>query len=104
MVMLEPEGSVPATTVSARSSAARLRRAQALAGQSGMAIQIARELIDRKLAAQAGVAREKLLATDAADMISRYRAELSGADTPEKIRLIESLAAGAYWAVWRTEK
>src|SRR5437868_4555365 len=48
-VMLERDGSVLATTGPVRSSDARLRRAQALAGESGMAIQIARELIARKL-------------------------------------------------------
>jgi CRISPR-associated endonuclease Cas1 len=101
-VMLERNGSVLATTGPVRSSDARLRRAQALAGQSGTALGIARDLINQKLAAQANVARHKLLATDTADTISRYQGDLSGADTAEKIRLIESLAAGAYWAAWRT--
>jgi len=101
-VMLERDGSVLATTGPVRSSDARLRRAQALAGQSGTAIRIARELIDKKLAAQANVARHKLMATDTADTISRYRAELTRADTPENIRLFESLAAGAYWGAWQT--
>jgi len=101
-VMLERDGSVLATTGPVRSSDARLRRAQALAGQSGTALRIARELIDKKLAAQANVARHKLMATDTADTISRYRAELTRADTPENIRLFESLAAGAYWGAWQT--
>jgi CRISPR-associated endonuclease Cas1 len=43
-----------------------------------------------------------LLATDVAQTISGYRAQLSGADTTERLRSIESLAAGAYWAAWRT--
>ena len=100
--MLERDGSVLVTTGPVRSSDARLRRAQALAGQSETSLRIARELIDKKLAAQASVARYKLLATDTADKISRYRTELTGADMPEDIRLIESLAAGAYWSAWRT--
>jgi hypothetical protein len=41
-VMLERDGSVLATTGPVRSSDARLRRAQALASQSGTAVQIAR--------------------------------------------------------------
>ncbi len=101
-VMLERDGSVLATTGPVRPSDARLRRAQALSSQSGIAVQIARELIDRKLAGQERVARYKLLATQTADTISRYRAELAKADTPEAIRQVESLAAGAYWAAWRT--
>src|SRR6266496_3279429 len=101
-VMLERDGSVLATTGPVRPSDARLRRAQSLASQSGTAVQIARELIDKKLFGQERVARHKLLATETADTISRYRAELPRADSPEGIRLIESRAAGVYWAAWRT--
>src|ERR1019366_1687115 len=101
-VMLERDGSVLATNGPVRPSDARLRRAQALAIQSGAALRIARELIDKKLVGQERVARHKLFATETADTISRYRAELPRADSPESIRLIESQAAGAYWAAWRT--
>jgi CRISPR-associated endonuclease Cas1 len=100
--MLERDGSVLTTVGPVRPSDARLRRAQALAGQSGIAAEIARELIDRKLEGQEDVARNKLLATDCADSIARYRVELVKADTPESIRLIESQAAYAYWSIWRT--
>jgi CRISPR-associated endonuclease Cas1 len=100
-VMLERDGSVLATTGPVRPSDARLRRAQALAGQSGTALHVARELIDRKIAGQERVARYKLLATQTADTISRYRAELTHVDSPEAIRQVESLAAGAYWSAWR---
>ena len=101
-VMLERDGSVLATTGPVRASDARLRRAQALASQSGIAIRIARELIDKKLAGQEQVARDKLLAPENAAAIHRYRSELAEADTPDSVRLIESQAASAYWAAWRT--
>ncbi len=101
-VMLERDGSVLTTTGPVRPSDARLRRAQALASQSGTALHIARELIDKKLAGQEQVARYKLLATQTADSIARYRAGLRNADSPERIRLIESQAAAAYWAAWHT--
>src|SRR5712664_1645035 len=101
-IMLERDGSVLVTTGPVRASDARLRRAQALASQSGAALRIARELIDKKLLGQERVARHKLLVTDTADRIARYRDELAEADSPERIRLIESQAAGAYWASWRT--
>jgi len=100
-VMLDRDGSVLATTGPVHPSDARLRRAQALAEQSGTAIRIARELIDKKLAGQEHVARSKLLTDQSADTIFHYRAELSSADTLERIRLLESRAAAAYWAVWR---
>src|SRR6202162_4080835 len=48
-VMLERDGSVLATTGPVRSSDARLRRAQALAFQSGVSLRIVRELIDQKI-------------------------------------------------------
>ena len=100
--LLERDGTVLLTTGPVRPSDARLRRAQALAGQSGTALHIARELIDKKLTGQEKVARHKLLASQTADTISRYRAELTQADSPEAIRQVESQAAGAYWSAWRT--
>jgi CRISPR/Cas system-associated endonuclease Cas1 len=100
--LLERDGKVLVTTGPVRPSDARLRRAQALSSESGVAVAIARELIDKKLAGQERVARYKLLATQTADTISRYRKDLVNADTPEAIRQFESLAAGAYWAAWRT--
>src|SRR5258708_39922420 len=51
-VMLDRDGSVLATTGPVRSSDARLRRAQSLADQSGVALRIMRELIGQKLAGQ----------------------------------------------------
>jgi CRISPR/Cas system-associated endonuclease Cas1 len=101
-VMLERDGTVLATTGPVRPSDARLRRAQALATHSGAALHIARELIDKKISGQERVARYKLLATQTADTISRYRAQLAKADSPEAIRQVESQAARAYWAAWRT--
>lgn len=100
-VMLERNGRVLTVTGPVRPSDSRLRRAQALASQSETALRISRELIDKKLAGQESVARHKLLATETAESILRHRAALAEADTPEKIRLVESRAASAYWAVWR---
>src|SRR5438270_11902598 len=59
-VMLDRDGSVLATTGPVRPSDAKLRRAQARAEESGAGLQIARELISRKLAGQEQVARAKL--------------------------------------------
>src|SRR3984893_12486470 len=57
-VMLERDGSVLATTGPVRPSDARLRRAQALAGHSGAALQIARQLITQKLTGQEPAAND----------------------------------------------
>jgi CRISPR-associated endonuclease Cas1 len=100
-VMLDRGGSVLATTGPVRPSDVRLRRAQAMAGQSGIGVQIARDLIDKKLAGQERVARHKLLTIGSANAIAQCRAALSAADTLDRIRQIESRAAVAYWSVWR---
>jgi len=101
-VMLERDGSVLAITGPVHPSDARLRRAQGLAGQSGNALPIARELISQKLAGQEHVARSKLLDYTIADTIAQFRGELPTADNIASIRLIESQAALAYWSAWRT--
>lgn len=101
-IMLERDGSVLATTGPVRSSDAKLRRAQALAHQSGAALLIARELIVRKLAAQGDVARHRLLDSTTAEGIAQFKSELAGADSIASIRLIESQAARVYWSAWST--
>lgn len=101
-LMLERDGSVLAVTGPVRPSDARLRRAQALAHQSGAAMRIASELISRKLVGQEQVARDKLHNPTAADTIAAMRAALSNAKTGEAIRQLEAQAAQAYWLAWRT--
>ena len=101
-VMLERKGKVLAVTGPVRPSDAKLRRAQALAHSSGVALRIARELISQKLTAQEHVARRKLLDSTTADSIAHFRDELPAADSIASIRLIEAQGASAYWSAWRT--
>jgi len=101
-VMLERDGSVLATTGPVRPSDARLRRAQALAHQSGAALPIARELIDQKLAGQEQLTRNVLQDSAVAETIASFRVALTTAETIEAVRLFESQAAYAYWSAWRT--
>jgi hypothetical protein len=81
-VMLDRDGSVLATT--------------------GAALRMSRELICHKLAAQAQVARDQLLDDRTADVILQYRTEVESAETIDRIRLLESRGAAAYWSLWRT--
>ncbi len=99
-VMLERDGSVLATTGPVHSSDARLRRAQSLAHQSGAALQIARELIDQKLAGQERLAHDILRNASVAGSIASARAELAAAETIEAVRRYEAKAAQAYWSAW----
>ena len=72
-VMLERNGKVLATTGPVAPSDARLRRAQALAVQSGVGLQIVRELIEKKIAAQEQVTRDKLRDQTIAQTITEFR-------------------------------
>ncbi len=101
-VMLNRDGSVLATTGPVHPSDARLRRAQALAHQSGAALRIARELIDQKLAGQEKLACDGLRDPTAAQAIASARAALTKATTIEGIRYLEAQAGHAYWSAWRS--
>ena len=68
-VMLERDGQVLTTTGPVPSSDARLRRAQALASENGVALRIARELIAQKLATQERLVRQQLDNSSIADLI-----------------------------------
>jgi CRISPR-associated endonuclease Cas1 len=100
-VMLNRDGSVLAVTGPVSPSDARLRRAQVLAHQSGVALDIARELIGKKLEAQEKLARGELNDCEAAQTIVRAREAITTAETIESVRLLESRAAHSYWTAWR---
>ena len=99
-VMLERDGSVLATTGPVRPSDARLRRAQGLAHQSGAALNIARELISKKLTGQERLVRDILQDTPTSKLITSARVDLARAESIPAIRLLESQAAHAYWSAW----
>lgn len=80
---------------------ARLRRAQALARQTAVGVEIARGLIDKKLFGQERLARDGLRNSRTADLISRFRKALVTAKSIEAIALLESQAAAQYWKAWK---
>src|SRR5215469_5217255 len=99
-VMLDRDGSVLTVCGPVGPSDARLRRAQSLAHQSGVAVQIACELIRQKLEGQEKIARDVLKNSTVAQTISDFRSMLSSADSIADIRQLESQAAQAYWSAW----
>jgi CRISPR-associated endonuclease Cas1 len=99
-VMLDRLGEVLATTGPVHPSDARLRRAQALAENSGVALRIAIELIKRKLLAQERLVRDRFQDDASAEVISGQRHALMKATSREEIRRCEAHAALAYWRVW----
>lgn len=100
-VMLDRNGSVTATTGPVRSSDVRLRRAQALALENGVALRISRDLVDRKLAGQERVAMQDLANESVAHSIRHCRTDLAETFSIDAVRLVESRAAKAYWSAWR---
>lgn len=101
-VMLERDGSVLATTGPVRPSDSRLRRAQALAHQSGGALRIVRELVGQKLDGQELLVREGLNDVVAAEKIAQARVAVAKADTIPAARSLEALAGHAYWSAWHS--
>ncbi len=100
-VMLNRNGSVLATCGPVRSSDAHLRRAQALADYSGAGLKITHELISEKLANQERVAREKLLNSDVANQIAKYRISVPAISHKKELLAVEAQAANAYWGAWK---
>jgi CRISPR-associated endonuclease Cas1 len=100
-VMLDRDGSVLAVSGPVGPSDARLRRAQSLAHHSGVAVQIASELISQKLEGQERNARDVLRNLPVAQTIASFRGSLESANSTQEIRQFESQAAQAYWSAWR---
>ena len=100
-VMLDRDGRVLTTSGPTRNPDARMRRAQAMAMESGTGLRIARELISQKLAGQEQLARNKLHDSRAADAIAEFRSALPHVEAFDAIRFLESQAGGAYWSAWR---
>ena len=99
-VMLDRHGKVRFMTGPTSSSDAKLRRAQAQAHDSGVAVVIAKELIRAKLEGQAQLVRVELYDTQTADAILRLRESLTTVETVEAVRSLEAKAAHSYWSAW----
>ena len=100
--MLDRDGSVLLATGPVGPKDARLRRAQALAHHNGVAVAIARELIERKLAQQACIARDHFGNQTIAGMITAAKEALASVDTVRELRHVEAQAALTYWSLMRT--
>jgi CRISPR-associated endonuclease Cas1 len=100
-VMLERNGRVLTTAGPVSPSDVRLRRAQSLAHQSGIALKIARELIEQKLTGQQRVLKQLLGDTTAHEVISDARRLVARAKSNEEILRWEARGAHAYWNAMR---
>ncbi len=101
LIMLDRSGKVTLVTGPTAPSDARLRRAQALAHQTGAALEIMRDLMRAKLDGQQQLVRSKLADTTAADIIATLEESLSSAENLDAVARLEAHAASAYWSAWR---
>jgi len=101
-VMLNRDGAVLLATGPVGPRDARLRRAQALAHQTGVAVSIARELLGRKLTEQARIADDYFDNPTIAGMITAAKDALQSAETVRELRQVEAQGALAYWSLTRT--
>jgi CRISPR-associated endonuclease Cas1 len=100
--MLDRQGRALLTTGPVRPSDARLRRAQALAHQSGAALEIARGLVQQKLVQQERIIRVRFHDSLSAGLIGQARSAQSNARSIDEVRHYEAVAAKFYWSAWRS--
>ena len=99
-VMLDRNGKVLNVCGPVPPADGRLRRSQALAHQSGKALEISRELIRAKLEGQQRVVREQLKNPAVSEHIARFRERLADTENLDTIRHLEAQAAAKYWNAW----
>ena len=99
-VNIDCDGNLTAAIAPSGLDDARLRRAQALALVNGVGLEIARELIRRKLVGQLQVA-ERLRDRATIAAISATVEQIAKPRTIDQLRHLESQAAVDYWGAWR---
>ncbi len=100
VVQLDPDGTVLLASGPIGADDARLRRAQALAGVTVAGVNIARDLLTRKVGGQADVLDRIAGVQEAAGEIRRLRETLATGETITGLRVIEAQAAATYWDAW----
>lgn len=101
-VQIDADGQVIAATCPVGLDDARLRRAQALATSNGTGLGIARELVREKLHGQLALLARLPGSSQATDIVRQAIEKLDQAENLDRLRLIESAAAAAYWGAWRS--
>jgi CRISPR-associated endonuclease Cas1 len=100
LVIVDSDGTVLAIGASSTHDDARLRRAQALVGDTEAGLDIARTLLLAKLDGQARVIRTHFGDADSVDAIDASTTQVSKLDTVDRVLLVEANAANAYFHAW----
>ena len=98
-VQIDHDGELISCTSPPGLNEARLRRAQAMAISTGLDLEIARDLIQRKLHGQMQVL-QKLRDANSIAEISVVSDRLSKPQTIDALRMLEAQAAIVYWKAW----
>jgi len=101
-VQLDRDGRIVALSASPGPDLPKVRRAQVLAAQAPVGLEIARWLLGEKLAGQARVAAELPSGSAAVAEITAAAAEVANASTIDAAVSAEARAASAYWNAWST--
>jgi CRISPR-associated endonuclease Cas1 len=102
VLFLNRDGNMLGTLGPPRPRETSLLRAQVRAVENGGGLNIARGLIEYKLAGQERIARSRLRNAACADAIASFRAGLPAAATVAAIRYLEAQGAAFYWKAWST--
>jgi CRISPR-associated endonuclease Cas1 len=100
VVQIDADGQVVLVSSPQVLDDARLRRLQALAPWTGMALDLARGLIREKLQGQAEVVAHLPGGGEAQALIQVGMQDLDQAKDIDQLRLIEARAAASYWEQW----
>jgi CRISPR-associated endonuclease Cas1 len=101
-VHIDCDGTLITVGASSGLNDVRLRRAQALALENGIAIQISRKLIQQKIDAQADVLRIIPDSGEAIYDLAQISTNLIQCQSIDELRYAEGRAAKSYWAAWKS--
>jgi CRISPR-associated endonuclease Cas1 len=101
LVHLNSDGTVFCVAAPMAAMNPGLRRAQALAAETGLGARIAEGLIRRKVEGQAGVLSRLPGPGGAAEVLRGIPGRLAQATSLQDLRILEAVAAKAYWRAWQ---
>lgn len=103
-VQIDRDGQRVTCSVAEGTDLPALRRAQALAAEGEVGVEIAREVLAEKVAGQLAIAGELPVDEDARVKVAEAAASLTQASSVEGCLRAEASAALAYWDCWRSQE
>ena len=103
-VQIDRDGQLVTCSVAEGTDLPALRRAQALAAEGEVGVEIAREVLAEKVAGQLAIAGELPVDEDARVKVAEAAASLTQASSVEGCLRAEASAALAYWDCWRSQE